>query len=108
MSRTGSSLREPHIETTNFTYGKYWGKDSGVEATTRLKSRGDGFEGWYGTPLHLQTSQSIGNPEYLENRDSICPESAPQTHFFGKDHWFMGAKNPNPSTLTPEAKEIYH
>jgi hypothetical protein len=84
------------------------GEDDGAEAKTRMRSTGNGFEGWYGTTMHisrpdtgLPTMRTTAIPR--ENDDPVNKK-----HLFGKDHWFMGAKYPNMDTMSDQIKNKYY
>mmetsp|Transcript_38350 Transcript_38350/g.108399 ORF Transcript_38350/g.108399 Transcript_38350/m.108399 type:complete len:139 (-) Transcript_38350:254-670(-) len=111
MKRKSEGLCNPYgiMETTNFTYGKFWGQDGGLEASQRMRKSEKGFaEGWYGTATHItpeggMKTKSVEAHLPLERDDPVT-----RKHLFGKDHWFMGAKYPNWDTMSQEVKDTYY
>lgn len=85
------------------------GEDGGVEATTRMRSSGLGFEGWYGTPKQLKgNSMGLSDTAVTTQIPREYDDPVAKRHVIQKDHWFMGAKYPNPHTLREDIREAYY
>eukprot|EP00873_Tetraselmis_striata_P037869 jgi/Tetstr1/458133/TSEL_044625.t1 len=109
IRRTATLMGQNMYGTTNGTYGKFWGEDGGVEATTRMRSSGLGFEGWYGTPKQLKgNSMGLSDTAVTTQIPREYDDPVAKRHVIQKDHWFMGAKYPNPHTLREDIREAYY
>lgn len=74
-----------------------------------MRSTVNGFEGWYGTSMHITPDAASHGSRRMEAHQPLeMDDPITRKHLFGKDHWFMGAKNPNPDTMSADVKATYY